>query len=213
MKSIKAGLLLNRLCVPILLATLAVAQPATAAPTAKAAAKRVDIATIHLFAACVTDKYRQSVRRLLTLDYRTKAYDHALQTLTDSSRSCIPFAYGRMTSAGVLLAGAFAEKMLPKTLDGAPLAERVAYVPGKPPIAARDDGEYLGLCVVRTMPAQVTGLLATKPASAEEKAAVAGMASGLGPCVRTGAQAKINVPGLRAIVALAAYRLAAQAGS
>jgi hypothetical protein len=194
---------------------LSLAMPigAAAAPKAPPRASPVDIATVHLFAACVTDKYRQSVRKLLALDYRTDEYDHALDTLTDASRSCVPFTYGRMTSAGVLLAGAFAEKLLPKMLGGARLADRIAYDPAKPPVAARDEGEYLGLCVARTMPADVAALLATKPTSAEEKAAVAAIAPRLGPCVRAGAAARLNVPGLRAIVALAAYRLATQAGS
>jgi hypothetical protein len=186
---------------------------AFAAPKAPSRAAAVDIATIHMFAACVTGKYRQSVRRLLSLDYRTTAYEHALETLTDGSHTCIPFAFGRMVSARLLLAGAFAEQMLPKALDGAPLSERVAHDPSKPPVAARDEGEYLGLCAARTMPADVAALLATTPASADEKAAAALIVPKLGPCVRAGAAARINVPGLRALVALAAYRLATQAGS
>lgn len=185
---------------------------ASAAPKAPTRAAPVDIATIHLFADCVTDKFRQSVRKLLTLDYRSDEYDHALETLTRASRTCLPFAYGRLRSAQVLLAGAFAEQLLPKALGGAPLAQRTAHDPRKAPVAARDEGEYLGLCVARTMPGEVEKLLATKPASAEEKAAVAAITPRLGPCVRAGAAARVNVPGLRALVALAAYRLATQAG-
>jgi hypothetical protein len=196
----------------IILALAATPIAASAAPKPPARASSVDIATVHLFADCVTGKFRQSVRKLLTLDYRTDAYDHALETLTRASRTCLPFAYGRLRSARVLLAGAFAEQLLPKALGGAPLAQRIAHDPKRTPVAARDEGEYLGLCVARTMPAEVEGLLATKPASAEEKAAVAAIVPQLGPCVRAGARAEINVPGLRALVALAAYRLATQAG-
>lgn len=188
------------------LAALALPGPASAKPASSA----VDIGTLHVIADCMVDRYGPGVRRLLALDYRSRAYSSALQTLAREGSRCTPFAFGRLRSAGVLMAGAFAEKLLPRALGGSRLADRVAHDPSKPAVTARDDGEYLALCAVRTMPDEVAGLLATRPASEAERAAVAGLRPRLGSCLRAGAAARINAPGLRAILALAAYRLVSQ---
>ena len=192
----------------LLLPLAALVLPVSA--SAKPASSPVDIGTLHVFAACMVDRYGPGVRRLLALDYRGRAYDSALNTLAREGSRCLPFAFGQLRSAGVLMAGAFAEKLLPRALAGSRLADRVAYDPSRPPVTARDDGEYLALCVVRTMPDEVMALLATRPASEEERAAIGVLRPRLGPCLRAGAAARINAPGLRAILALAAYRLVSQ---
>lgn len=197
----------------IALSLAAIALPGQAAAKRAPAASAVDIRTVHLFAGCMADRYRPGLRRLLAMDYRSRAYDHLLRTLTDEGARCLPFAFGKLGSAGVLLAGAFAEQLLPAALNGSSLAERVAYDPSRPPVAARDEGEYLALCAVRTMPDEIAGLFATKPASEEERRAIAAIRPRLGPCLRVGAAARVNAAGLRAILALAAYRLASQSGA
>lgn len=197
-------------CLPVALALAAVALPAPVAAKPATAASAVDISTLHIFAGCMVDRYRPGVRRLLALDYRSRAYDHVLDTLMDEGSRCLPFAFGRLRSARVLIVGALAEKLLPTTLDGSALADRVAHDPSKPAVEARDEGEYLALCAVRTMPEEVAGLLSTKPASETERLAVAALRPRLGPCLRAGAAARINSAGLRAVLALAAYRLASQ---
>lgn len=198
----------------LMLLAAAAAAPAQAAakPDTAPISSAVDIGTLHVFAECLVDKYRPGVRRLLAMDYRKPAYDNALRSLTDTGKRCLPFAFGRLRSSRVLVAGALAEQLLPAALNGSRLADRVAYDPSKPPVPARDEGEYLGLCAVRTQPDGVAELLATKPASGEERLAAGKILPRLGPCVRAGAAAKINVPGLRALAALAAYRLASQQG-
>ncbi|HEX2762892.1 MAG TPA: hypothetical protein VHM92_03465 [Allosphingosinicella sp.] len=205
---------LSKKCVAaLLLAAVTLAAPADARSRRAAASSAVDIATVHVFADCVTGKYPAAVRKLLALDYRKKEYSNALHRLLDASNSCTPFAWGRLRSSNLLLVGAFAEQMLPKTLAGVPLADRIAYDPSKPPVAARDDGEYLGLCLARTMPAETAALLATRPVSWDEGSAADALTPGMGPCLRSGARARVNMAGLRALLALAAYRLVSQAGS
>lgn len=199
---------MKRLLFSLSLAALAFSGPAAAKPAANPSA--VDLGTLQLFAACMVDRYTPGVRKLLALDYRSRAYQHRLDTLMDEGGRCLPFAFGRLRSSGVLIAGALAEASLPAALGGSRLAERVAYDPARPPVAARDDGEYLALCAVRTMPDEIAGLLATKPASDEERRAIAAIRPRLGPCLRAGAAARINTVGLRAILALAAYRLVSQ---
>lgn len=199
---------MRRLPIALSLAATVLPGPAYAKPARAPSA--VDIGTLHAFAGCMADRYRPGVRRLLALDYRSRAYDHALTTLSDEGSRCLPFAFGKLKSARVLMVGAFAEQLLPAALDGARLAERVAHDPSRPPIAARDEGEYLALCAVRTMPDEAAALLATKPASEDERRAVAAIRPRLGTCLRAGAAARLNAPGLRAVLALAAYRLVSQ---
>jgi hypothetical protein len=194
--------------ISFILAALAVPAPAAARPEPVASA--VDIRTLHVFADCLADRYERNMRRLLAMDYRSAAYDDALRTLTRMGSRCAPFAFGKLRSARVLVVGAFAEALLPPALNGSRLADRVAYDPSMPAVAARDEGEYLGLCAVRSMPNEVAELLATKPASDEERLAIGRIRPHLGPCVRAGAAARINVSGLRAVLALAAYRLVSQ---
>lgn len=197
----------------IVLSLAAAAIPGQAAAKPAKTTSAADIGMLHAFAGCMTDRYRPAVRRLLALDYRSRAYDRALTTLTDQGSRCLPFAFGRLKSARILMAGAFAERLLPAALDGARLAERVAHDPSRPPIAARDEGEYLALCAVRTMPDEAAALLATKPASEDERLAIAAIGPRLGACLRAGAAARLNAAGLRAVLALAAYRLVSQPGA
>jgi len=197
----------NRLIVGLSPVAISLAGPAAAKPQPAPISSAVDIGTLHVFARCLVDRYRPSARRLLSMDYRSSAYDHALRSLADVGKRCLPFAFGRLRSAGVLLAGAFAEALLPAAMKGSRLADHVAYDSSRPAVPARDEGEYLGLCAVRTMPDDVAELLATKPASEEERLAVGKIRPQLGPCVRAGAAARVNIPGLRALIALAADRL------
>ena len=166
---------------------------------------------LHDFSRCVVEANPSQATRILKLDYRTDSYRRSLRNLARSPRHCAPLG-GRLRMAGVLLAGAFAEAMLPRALAGRTLAAGVANDPARAPIGARDDGEYLGLCAVRSMPEQTAALLATAPASEDEKRAVAAITPGLSPCVRAGGAAKVNRPALRALLALAAYRIATQSG-
>jgi hypothetical protein len=165
----------------------------------------------HDYAQCIAKANPGQAARILKLDYRTDSYRRSLGNLAGTPHLCASFD-GRLKMAGVLVAGSFAEALLPRALAGRALEDAVAVDPSKAPLAARDDGEYLGLCAVRTMPGQVAALLATVPASEAEKSAAAAIAPGLSPCLRVGAAAKINRPALRALLALAAYRIVSEAG-
>lgn len=180
-------------------------------PDATTPSKPEDLRMLHKHSRCVVDSAPNQAARILRLDYRTDAYRRSLGNLIAIPGNCAHFN-GRLRMARMLVAGAFAEALLPRALAGRNLAAGVAHDPARAPIEARDDGEYLGLCAVRSMPEQVTALLATAPASEDEKRAVAAIGPGLSRCVRAGASAKLNRPALRALVALAAYRIVSQAG-
>jgi hypothetical protein len=180
----------------------AVAAPAPASQTLKPE----DLRMVRDFSRCIVGQNGNQVRRLLSLDYRTDSYRRSLGNLATATRPCRPFS-GVLRMASMLLAGGFAEALLPRALAGQTLASKVAFDPSEPALNARDDGEYLGLCAVRSMPERVAVLLATAPASEEEKSAIDAIRPGLAPCVREGAAAILNRPGLRALLALAAYRI------
>lgn len=190
----------------LLLLAMAPAEPDSAAPS-----KPEDIRMVHRHSRCVVDSAPAQAARVLALDYRTDSYRRSLGNLITASRACAPLN-GRLRVARMLIAGAFAEALLPRALAGRSLATSVAHDPARAPIEARDDGEYLGLCAVRSMPEQVAALLATVAASEEEKSAAAAVTPGLSRCVRAGSSATLNRPALRALVALAAYRIVSQAG-
>ena len=74
----------------------------------------------------------------------------------------------------------------------------------------RTDLEDLGLCIVRKDITKAQVLLATKPTTEAEKAAIKAIKVELGPCIRAGVELKLNTPTIRAIVALAVYRAASK---
>ena len=189
-------------------AALCLSAGAHAAPADRASSsKSDDIRMMHDLARCVADRNSIQVRRLLATDYRDSGYPHSMRRLAEDADGCLPF-FGSLKMANLLLAGSLAEAMLRNmAAPSLPLARALAHDPAQPAVAARDEGEYLGLCVARTMPAAVEALLATTPESEAEKSAIAAIGPGIAPCVRAGSSARINRPGLRALLALAAYRV------
>ena len=194
----------------LVLAGCIAALPAFAAPGPGSSPARAptpeELRMLHELSRCMVKDHGKKVERLLAMDYRSAAYAPALRSLARDGGRCFPY-FGALRMSSVLLAGGLAEASLPAALNGSPLAQRVAYDPSKPAVKPHDEGEYLGLCAVRTMPDEVAALLATAAGSAEEATAAGVIAPKLAPCVQAGASARINRPGLRALFALAAYRL------
>ena len=111
-----------------------------------------------------------------------------------------------LSANSLLFAGAIAEAYLP---EGRDLVAAVAYDPTRPPVQARSEIEVMSLCTVRAVPAAVADLFATRPATPEEAAALRALAPQLGQCLRAGGQARVNGLEVRALLALAAWRLIA----
>ena len=166
------------------------------------------IRALHDFARCVARDHwaRRVARGLLAMDYRTDAYRRALRDFVQQRGHCLP-PYHLLASNAFRFSGALAEAYLPRTPD---LAALVAYDPARPPLQARDEIEMMSLCTVRGAPASVAALLATEPASAEEAAALRAITPQLGQCLRSGARTRVNPLEVRALLALAAWRLGEQ---
>lgn len=172
-----------------------------------------EVRVLARFSQCVAERgaNRERSRALLALDFRTEQYQAELLRLAGDNANCVPFG-GRLAFGGVLFAGGLAENLLRQRGAVADLRPLVALDPARPAIASRDETELMALCVVRASPGKVTALLWTAPASGEEGAALRALRPELASCLRAGSSVTLNRLGGRAILALAAYRLAVHNG-
>ena len=158
------------------------------------------------FGQCVARFTPTGARKVLAMDFRTKEYVQAIDQLASGHGRCA--SGSRIGFNGVLFAGALAEAMLEMENRPEALAGRIARHPARPPILARSPMETMALCTVMEAPQAVAGLFATAPASADEANAIKGLAPTLNACLAQGQSAEINRPGLRSVLALAAWRIA-----
>lgn len=178
------------------------AQPTRPGPVVTGpAAERV----LGTFARCVAERWPDRAAAILALDYRTEEYRRRIRGFAQDVWRCAP--RGVLRFSQLPFAGNMAEALLPRRLAGRDLAAAVAFDSARPPIAARSESEMMSLCVVRTAPAKVAALLATRPGSGEEVASFGPLMGDVGGCVAAGAQMRLDRVGLRAMLALAAYRL------
>jgi hypothetical protein len=166
------------------------------------------VRALHDYARCVARDHwaRPRLRTILAMDYRADAARDALRNFVMGQNHCVAPRHA-LSAGNLLFAGALAEELLPRDHD---LAGLVAWDPARPPIEARDEREVMSLCAVRAAPADVAALLATPPASPEEAAALRAISPLLGRCLRAGAQTRVNGLEVRALLALAAWRLGDQ---
>ncbi len=195
-----AGLALASMAGP----TLAQARSSQVRPSDEATTE--DLRALRQFARCIVQHEPGRAGSLIVGDYTSEAYQVALRRLATSNNDCLP-AESRLASAGVLLAGNLAEELLPGVAPRGTLAQRVAFNAAAAPFRAHDEGEVMSLCVVRAAPAETETLLVTAQGSAGEAAALRAITPQIGPCLASGAAIRFNRPGLRALLALAAYRL------
>ncbi len=184
----------------------AAATPAAAEQTLDKAPTAESVQTMHGYSRCVALRRERQAAALLAMDYRTEAYRKELQRVADKGLDCVPFS-SEARFNGVVFVGGLAEALLERDLKGVALASRVAYDPSRSPMAARDHGEYVGLCVVRTAPDAVARVLAAPPAGKAEEKELKALAPVVSQCLGEGTKARFNKVGLRSLLAIAAYRL------
>jgi hypothetical protein len=148
------------------------------------------------FSRCVARRQGGQARGLLAMDFHDRLYGRTLNRLVQSQRSCAP--PGQLKFAGLPFAGGLAETLLHDRLGQGALAPLVAYDPARPAIQARSESETMSLCTVRAEPDRVAALNGLTPA--------------VGQCLAAGASMRLNRLGLRAMLALAAWRLAEDNG-
>jgi hypothetical protein len=181
--------------------------PAPQADGESEASSPEDRLTLLEFSRCVASRQRSQAGALILSDFTTSAYRDSLRRLTSPQHGCLPNGRGRLRFGGVLFAGDLAETLLPDVSPRGSLAAHVALNPGAAPLQAHSQGEVMSVCVVRAAPADTEALLATEQGSPQELAALQAIAPRIGPCLASGAAMRLNRPGVRAMLALAAYRL------
>lgn len=158
------------------------------------------------FSRCVAHRQSGQARALLAMDFHDRTYGRTLNRLVQSQRSCAP--PGQLKFAGLPFAGGLAEALLHDRLGQGALAPAVAYDPARPAIQARSESETMSLCTVRAEPERVAALLATGAGTQAEVVALNALTPAVGQCLAAGASMRLNRLGLRAMLALAAWRLA-----
>jgi len=187
--------------------SLALATSAQAKEPLSGTPDDLSVKAVHNFAACVADTTPKGAMNLLAIDYRTKDYHEALKRLMQGHSDGRCISASALRSNQILLAGGMAERLVIEKIRPEGFASAVAYDANKAPIAARSVGEMTAICVVRAEPAHTYAIFRTEPTSADESHAMQAIAPALMNCVKAGQKMNFNKPGLRASLALAAYRL------
>jgi hypothetical protein len=195
--------------VSLLLAlVLASAQPSEAEIGSPASVE--DRRALHLAGQCIVNERSREARALLAMDFREKKYGRAMHNLINSRAPCrnVEVPRGVYRANGLLWAGTLADWLLRRDRVLDDLAGRTKFKPDLPAIEARNAGEYLAFCSVRTNPAGTGAVLRAEPATAEEYAALKALGPTLGFCVPKNSKAEFTRDSLRALLALGAWRLA-----
>lgn len=180
------------------------ASPALAQDEAPQKLDPLAVQVVHNFGKCVVRRSPAAAEKILALDSRTPEYREALKRTMTGHSYCL--TGGKLAAGGVLLAGALAEGALMRD-DGRGLAAKLAWREGAARIEARGELEAMGMCIVRKAPEATVALLKTEPTTEQETVALRGVTPFVAECTAKGAQLRINRPGLRAQIALAAWRI------
>ena len=166
----------------------------------------LSVQALHNFGTCVVQRAPRGARAALDLDYRSNEYDQQMHAVLKGTDYCLTPG-GQMRASPVLYAGAMAEALLKDEIKPADLPQRLAYDPAWAVIKARSPVEAMALCTALQAPQATARLLETEPTSREESAAVGSIAPVLTECLKKGTQLNVNKPALRALLALAAWRI------
>ena len=158
------------------------------------------------FTRCVVEFSRPGAEKLLARDFRSDEYRQAMRRYVKGHGRCAPRS--ELGSSQLVFAGNLAEHLLIDKFSETALAADLARDRSAMPIEARSVAEGIALCIVMQAPQDSAALFRTEVMSDAEKAVLANIAPKLSGCVRQGAEFRTNRTGLRALLALAAYRIA-----
>ena len=180
-----------------------------ASPVYGTKADDLSLEAMQNFGACVVQMTPSGAEEVLAMDFRTEAYREKLARLAKGHDRCTR-PRTELKFNGVLFAGALAEALLKepgkKVLTKLTLAEELAT-----PIAARSSLEAMALCGVVTRPAAVGRLIESEISSDKEAEAIEALSPTLNGCLSGADKAELNRPGLRSVMALAAWRFVSEA--
>lgn len=172
------------------------------ADSARAAAEPRE--AVHAFGRCVARNSARMAAETLAMDFTTRSYRSRLREMADNNRESCFRRRGRMRTDNLLFAGGIAEGLLAE--DSTPLNARLAHAALGPATPSFSPSDAIAVCVVRSVPDEVARLFATEVASEAEVEALVAIAPIAAACNRTGRPFSASHPGLRAILATAAFR-------
>lgn len=164
------------------------------------------VQALHNFGACIVEHTPNGARELLAMDFQSPEYQKRLHAYATGHDYCIAFD-GRLGSSQLLLAGSLAEALLKSNVKSGELPQRLGSDPAREVIAARSETEAMALCTVLNAPQTTAQIFDTEPATAQELEAMKPLGAVLGGCLKKDTKLTVNKPALRALLALAAWRI------
>lgn len=170
------------------------------------------------FGQCLARREGKSVQVVLDMPLMAPEQGKALGRSMEMYDGCLGDSseFDELNASRLLVLGGAAEWFVGTSLKNADIDsingmtdEALMQAEFRP----RTELEDLGLCVIRRDVAKAKALLEAKPTSDSELAAIKAVTPELGPCVMEGTQLKLNVPNIRALIALAFYRAASKLGA
>jgi hypothetical protein len=158
------------------------------------------------FAGCVVEASRSGAVKLLAQDYRSKDYQEDIRKIAKGHDRCAPNS--KLGFSGLVFAGNLAEHLLTDKFTDEALSADLGRDRTATPITSRGTLETISMCIVMSAPQQSVALFRTEVMSDAERDAMKALAPQLSACIRQGTEFRTNRPGLRALMALAAYRVA-----
>lgn len=176
------------------------------------------VRVVHAYGMCLAQREGKSMRRALDLPLGSAEQAKAVSGNANYYDECLGVSadFDQVTFGPLLSAGAAAEFFMTHDLrrvDLSSLKGMSDEAVEKSDCRARNSFEDLGLCVVRRDPTRARALIATRPTTAEEKAAFTAVQGDIGPCVSAGTTMTFNIPNLRAVIAYGLYRAASKLGA
>lgn len=167
------------------------------------------------FGKCLARREGKRMRVVLDLPLLASEQRKGLDRSMETFDGCLGDSeeFDQLRSSPLLVIGGAAEYFVMtdlKKTDLSSLTGMTDKVLAETEYRPRTELEDLGLCVVRRNVAKAQALVAAKPTSDAEKEAIKAITPELGPCVSAGSELKLNVPNIRALMALALYRAASK---
>lgn len=172
----------------------------------QATARRV----MRTFAACLIRARPRTAVALLAAPYGGEEQTAIIRRRVQGFEECMGQSGMSMRFPPESLAGALGEAGIRArfaTADVAPIAALGDEDVARLGLTPRNGHEELAACIARRDPAAVRALVLTEPATPEERVARRPILAIVGACVNQGQSLSVDMVGLRAMVAVALYRL------
>ena len=167
----------------------------------------LEVQAAHNFGACIVGYTPEGAKQVLSLDDRSEEYSRKLHELAKGHVDRCALGGWRYKFSPSLISGGMAEALLKSNGHQADLPKKLAYDPSRQPIAARGPLEEMALCAVMKDPQETIRIFSTQPATVAEAEAMGPMTDVLTKCLKKDTQVELNKAGIRALLALAAWRV------